>query len=138
MEKQSNKRDNPEECEDLEMPHKNWNDLNNLSLILVAFFGFWGGFLNYIRRTKTNPNLTLKQRLFNFIVDAVSTSSFSIITYLGLIGYGVNDLFAVAVAGFIGHQGTRAIYVMEIFLAEKFGGNETIQAIKESHSKENK
>ena len=120
------------------MINKDWDNLNNLSLILVGFFGFWGGFLNYLRRSKAYPNISFKQRCFNFIVDAVSTSSFSIITYLGLIGYGVNDLFAVAVAGFIGHQGTRAIYVMEIFLAEKFGGSETIQAIKESHSKENK
>ena len=115
------------------MPHRNLNDLNLLSLIIVSFFGFWGGFLNYIRRTKTHPEFTIKQKVFHFIVDAISVSSFTLITYLGLAGYGFNDLLSVAIAGFVGHQGTRAIYLAEIFLAEKFGGQETIQAIKEEH-----
>jgi len=115
------------------MPHKNLNDLNVISLIVVIFFGFWGGFLNYLRRTKTHPNYTWKQKTFHFMVDAVSVSSITVIVYLGLIGYGLNELLSVAISGFIGHQGTRAIYVMEIFLAEKFGGDETVNVIKEGH-----
>jgi len=115
------------------MPHKNWNDLNSISLLLVTFFGTWGGFLNYLRRAKTHPNYTWKQKVFHFFVDAVSVSSITVIVYLGLVGYGLNDLLAIAISGFIGHQGANAIYTMEIFLAEKFGGSETINAIKEGH-----
>jgi len=115
------------------MPHKNWNDLNTISLFIVTFFGFWGGFLNYLRRTKTHPEFTWKQKAFHLVVDAVSVSSITVIVYLGLIGYGLNELLSVAISGFIGHQGTRAIYVMEIFLAEKFGGDETVNVIKEEH-----
>ena len=115
------------------MPHKDWNNINILSLIIVTFFGAWGGFLNYLRRTKTHPEYTWKQKLFHFTIDTVSVGSISVITYLGLIGYGVNELLSVAISGIIGHQGTRAIYIMEIFLAEKFGGSETVQVIKEEH-----
>jgi len=115
------------------MPHKNLNDLNVISLLLVIFFGVWGGFLNYLRRTQTHPNYTWGQKIFHFFVDAVSVSSITVIVYLGLVGYGINDLISVAISGFIGHQGTRAIYTMEIFLAEKFGGSETVNAIKEGH-----
>ena len=117
------------------MTDKNLNDLNILSLIVVSFFGLLGGFLNYLRRLKTHPEFKTKQKILYFIVDAISTSSFSVITYLGLVGYGINDVFAVAVAGFIGHQGTRAIYLLEIFVAEKFAGEETINAIKEEYKR---
>jgi len=115
------------------MPHKDWNHLNLISLVIVTFFGFWGGFLNFLRRTKTHPEFNWKQKIFHFFVDAVSVSSITIIAYLGLVGYGLNELLSVAISGFIGHQGTRAIYVMEIFLAEKFGGDETVNVIKEEH-----
>jgi len=113
--------------------YKNLNDLNSISLVLVTFFGAWGGFLNYLRRAKTHPNYTWKQKVFHFFVDAVSVCTITVIVYLGLIGYGLNDLLAIAISGFIGHQGANAIYTIEIVLAEKFGGDEAVNVIKEEH-----
>jgi len=121
------------------MPHKNnLHDLSILSTIVVIFFGVWGAFLNYIRRTETQKNLTKTQKTVYFFTDFASSTGFAVLTYIALQGWGVNELISVAAAGFVAHQGTRAVYLGEIMLAEKLGLEKTVDIIKETHEKENK
>jgi L-serine deaminase len=120
------------------MPLKNLNDLNVFTTIVVGLFGVWGAFLNYIRRHETQKDLTKNQKISYFFTDFASSTGLAMLTYIALQGWGVNELLSVACAGFVSHQGTRAIYVAQIVIAEKLGLNRTIDAIKEEHEKENK
>jgi len=120
------------------MPHKNnLHDLSSLSVIIVLFFGLWGAYLNYIRRVLTNKNLTKTQKILYFFTDFASSTGFAVLTYIALQGWGINELLSVAAAGFVAHQGTRAVYLGEIMLAEKLGLEKTVDIIKETHKKEN-
>ncbi len=116
------------------MPHKNLNDLNFLALIIVSLFGLIGGILNYIRRLKTHPEYTTTKKIVMFFVDAFTVSSLTLIVFIGLQGYGLNELMSVAIAGFIGHQGTRAIYLLEIIALEKLGSKEALNIVKEERN----
>jgi len=121
------------------MPHKNnLHDLSSLSIVIVLFFGFWGAYLNYIRRILTNKNLTKTQKIIYFSIDFTSSTGFAVLTYIALQGWGVNELLSVAAAGFVSHQGTRAVYLGQIIFAEKLGLDKTVDIIKEEHDKEKK
>jgi len=115
------------------MPHKNLNDLNFVALILTFIFGLTGGVLNYMRRLKTYPEYTKTKKIVMFFVDVFTVGSLTIIVFIGLQGYGVNELLSVAIAGFVGHQGTRAIYLLEIVALEKLGSKEALNIVKEEH-----
>jgi len=120
------------------MPLKNLNDLNIFTTIIVGLFGTWGAFLNYIRRQETQKELTRTQKITYFFTDFASSTGLAMLTFIALQGWGVNELLSVAFAGFVSHQGTRAIYLAQIIVAEKLGLNRTIDAIKEEHEKEKK
>jgi len=99
------------------MPYNNFNEIPLFTQIAVAIAGAWGAFINWIKRKKEGRPLHVKIGMF--LVDLISTTGISILTFLALAGYGFNELFSVAVAGWMAHYGTRGFYLMEIVIAEK-------------------
>ena len=126
------------------MPHKDLHDLNYLSVTFITILSFLGAILNTKRKLKVNKEKFEnydKLKLLTFIIsnvlfDALSVGSISIITYIGLIGYGMNEYIAVAIAGFLAKEGTTAIYQLKLVVAEKLHSEALMEELKQE--KENK
>ena len=99
------------------MPYNNFNEIPFFTQIAVALAGVWGAFINWNKREKRGK--TFCSKLLIFVVDLISTTGISILTFLALSGYGFNELFSVAVAGYMAHYGTHAFYVVEVIITEK-------------------
>jgi len=110
------------------MPEKNFNDLNSVATIVAICAGIWGSILSFINRDK--EGFSTIRIITSFLVDMMTDMGFTMLTYFGLIGYGVDELLAVAVSGFVGHQGTRAVYLIELAIADKIGSKEMLNEIK--------
>ena len=110
------------------MPHNNFNDMDFVSTIIAALAGIWGAIISFSRRDVSNFSILKKVSLF--FMDMFVNVGLTLLVYLGLIGYGINDLLAVAVSGFIGHQGTRSFYLIELIITEKLGAKATFEEIK--------
>ncbi len=109
------------------MPN-NFNDISATSTIIAFLAGAWGALLNFIKRdTKT---MSITKKISFFLMDMAVSMGFTLLSYLGLVGYGLNDLVAVALSGFIGHLGTRSTYLIELLIAEKLGAKATFEEIK--------
>jgi len=110
------------------MPEKHFNDLDTISLFIAFAAGLWGSILSFIKRNK--DSYTKTRMIIAFLFDMFTNIGFTLLTYIGLIGYGTNDLLAVAVASFVGHQGTRAIYLAELAIADKIGSKAMMDEVK--------
>ena len=138
MEKQSNKRNNSKKYKGLEMINKDWHSINYFSVILVTVLSFIGAGFNTKRYCVINKDKCgkhSKKKLFFVIVshivfDAISVGSISLIVYIGLVGYGLNELLSVAIAGFLAKEGNVALYQFKIFVADKFGSDELLNELK--------
>ncbi len=120
------------------MPHKDWNSINYFSVILVTVLSFIGAVFNtkrYCVINKEKCEKHSKKKLFfvvvsHIIFDAISVGSISLIVYIGLVGYGLNELLAVAISGFLAKEGNVALYQFKIFVADKFGSDELLNELK--------
>jgi len=110
------------------MPEKHFNDLDNVSLIVAFLAGLWGSILSFIKRNK--ESYSLLRMVLTFFMDMLTNMGFTLLTYIGLVGYGINDLLSVAIASFIGHQGTRAVYLAELVIADKIGSKAMMDEVK--------
>jgi len=110
------------------MSYNNFNDINMISTLVAFLAGIWGAVLSFLRRDMKTYS-TLK-KISLFFMDMFVNIGLTMLAYLGLIGYGANDLLAVAVSGFIGHQGTRSFYLIELIITEKLGAKATFDEIK--------
>ena len=111
------------------MPHNNFSDMDSTASIIAFLAGLWGAILNFIKRdTKLH---SLSRKTFTFLIDMTINIGITMLIYIGCIGYGFNDLLSVAVAGFLGHQGTRSFYIMELIVAEKLGAKQTFNSLKD-------
>ena len=99
------------------MPIQNLNEIPEKTTIFVILLGLFGSIVNYSKR-KDKP---LAQRIFLFVSDLISSVMLSVITFTSVIGMGGSEILAVGLAGFVAHQGTRAIYLIEIIIAKRFG-----------------
>jgi len=115
------------------MPHSNFNDMNIVATIVAGLAGIWGAVISFMRRDIKNFSLFRKVSLF--FMDLFVNVGLTLLVYLGLIGYGINDLLAVAISGFIGHQGTRSFYLIELIITEKLGAKATFEEIKSHKGK---
>ena len=97
------------------------NNIDKTPLLVVILFGVWGAFLNYTSRELDPQNRSMKVKFMHFLIDFASSTGLSMLTFLGLEGYGFNELLSVAVAGFVAHQGTRAIYLVELIITKETG-----------------
>ncbi len=110
------------------MPINNFNDIDHTASIIAIIAGMWGAILNFIKRDKSNHSLA--KTFAYFVFDMIVNIGITMLIYIGCIGYGLNDLLSVAIAGFLGHQGTRSFYIMELILTEKLGAKATFEQLK--------
>jgi len=110
------------------MPYNNFNDINSMSTIVAFVAGAWGAVLSFFRRDI--KSFSIWKNMSFFFMDMFVNIGLTMLVYLGLIGYGINDLLAVAISGFIGHQGTRSFYLIELIITEKIGAKATFEEIK--------
>jgi len=113
------------------MPYKNLNDIPLFTQIIVFLSGLWGAIMNFLHRLEVmNENISLRRKIFFFVLDLLSSSGISVIVFLGAVGYGLNETIAVALSGIMAHQGTRAFFLIELFIAEKLKSKELEKEIK--------
>ncbi|MDQ7043995.1 MAG: hypothetical protein Q9M34_10770, partial [Sulfurimonas sp.] len=77
-----------------------------------------------------NSSHSLAKKTAIFFMDMTVNVGITMLVYVGCVGYGFNDLMSVAIAGFMGHQGTRSIYIVELIIIEKLGAKSTFENIK--------
>jgi hypothetical protein len=105
-------------------------DVPKATYFIVFVLGMWGSLLSFIKRNSDGVKRSIKQKMFMFVTDLISTMGLSVITFCGAIGLGLNELLAVGISGFVAHQGTRAIYLIELIIADKLGSNSLKEEIK--------
>ena len=110
------------------MPFNHFQDMDNTASIIAAVAGVWGAILNFARRD--NKTHSFFRKLMFFMFDMTVNVGITMLIYVGCVGYGFNDLVSVAVAGFLGHQGTRSLYLMELIITEKLGAQKTFDEIR--------
>jgi len=111
------------------MPHDNFNDISFTATMVAVASALWGTIINFSKRDVSSK--TALRKILIFVSDFMISSGFTMLTYLGLCGYGVNDLLAVSLAGFVGHLGIRSSHLVELVIAEKVGAKDTFNYIKE-------
>ena len=92
-----------------------------------------GSDFKFFEERRIKKDITLRKKITLFILDLTTSGGFALLTFYGCLGYGITEPLAVAIAGIIGHQGTRAMYLLELIIAEKFGGDSVVNAIKEKN-----
>ena len=115
------------------MPHNNFNDINTSATLIAFIAGIWGAIVSFTRRDVKGFSMVKKVSIF--IMDMFVNVGITLLVYLGLIGYGLNDILAVAISGFVGHHGTRGFYLIELIIAEKIGAKQTFEEIKKGEMK---
>ncbi len=98
------------------MPFSNLDDVPSKTGLLVFIFGIVGAIINYKRRQEA----TLTKRVLMFISDMISSVMLSIASFSAVVGFGGNELLAVGLAGFVAHQGTRAVYLIELGVSRRY------------------
>ena len=97
------------------MPYSSLEEIPKNTGLIVFLFGIIGAIINYGRR----KNKSFKQKALLFFSDMVSSVMLSIVTFTTVVGSGGSELLAVGLAGFVSHQGTRAVYLLELIIAKK-------------------
>jgi hypothetical protein len=111
--------------------YEHLKDIPIVSTIVVIVLGVWGAILNYNIRSKLKPNCPLYRKLIVFFTDLLASSGFALLTFYGLLGYGVNENISIAIAGVASYQGTSLVYYVDLYIATKLGEKEIIEAVKE-------
>ncbi len=109
-----------------------FSDIDKVATMIALLAGLWGTILNFSRRH--TDNFSMKKKILMFFMDMFVNIGITMLIYLGFIGYGINELLAVAVSGFAGHQGVRSFYLMELIITEKIGAKDTFDQIKEDRN----
>jgi len=112
------------------MSYKSFNDIPLITQIIVFFTGLWGAILNFIKREELHKDMPAYKKIEFFLIDLISSGGIATITFLGCVGYGLNELIAVAISGMMAHQGTRAMYIFELVLAEKLNSKALKEELK--------
>lgn len=113
------------------MPYTNFTDVDVTASLIAILAGIWGAILSFLKRDTSTA--TFMRKTFLFLMDMFVNIGITMLIYIGCMGYGLNDLLSVAIAGFLGHQGTRSFYLIELIIAEKLGAKATFEEIKKEH-----
>ena len=95
------------------MPTSNFSDMNSTASAIAFTAGMWGAILNFLKRDVSKIGIVRKIGLF--FMDTTVSMGITMLVYIGALG----------------HQGTRAFYIMELILAEKLGAKITYKALKD-------
>lgn len=102
------------------MPGKNPENYQLLTYLWVFGLASWGGIVSFMRKMKDGH-----ARAFNIaeLVGEIFTSAFAgVLTFWMCEAAGFSGLVTAAFVGISGHMGSRAIGMMENYLAKKIGG----------------
>lgn len=104
-----------------------------IGVFITLFLSFVGSIVNFLRRDFKGKSIPYKLAIF--AVDAISSMSIGVMTFLIAQGYGLNEILSCGLASFFGHQGTRAVYLIEIIIAEKVGSKKALEKIEKDNNK---
>jgi len=118
--------------------HKDWNHLNHFSVLVIIVLSFLGAMFNTKRFCKTNDKCKEYKKIKVFLTtlghilfDFISIGTISLIVYIGLVGYGLDELLSVAIAGFLAKEGNTALYQIKLVIADKLGSSALMDELKE-------
>ena len=114
-------------------PNKDFTQVHLIALIFAFAAGIWATIISFIR--KETSHMTLSQKITRFCVEAVVNIGLTLVVFIGLSGYGFNDLISVSVASLIGHTGVRGMYILELIFCEKIGAKDTFCHLKDLHER---
>jgi len=110
------------------MPYKNFKDVDKYTLIFVLVISFLSGLITFLKRKKDQYGI--KRLIIVLLIDTLSSLLIGTIVYIGLLGYGTNNFLAAGISGMLAHQGTRAVFLIELAIAEKIGSQSAKDEIK--------
>lgn len=110
------------------MSYKNFSDIPFITQIIVGVIGILGAWSNYLRRDL--KNLSLLQKIHLFLMDTMTSSVIAMIVFFSCVGYGLNEILSVGIAGAVAHQGTRALYILELLVLEKLEADKTFEELR--------
>jgi len=114
-------------------PHKDFAQVHLIALIFAIIAGTWATLVSFLRRETSH--MTLSQKITRFLTEAVIDIGLTLIVFIGLSGYGFNDLVSVSIASLVGHSGVRGMYILELIICEKVGAKDTFCHLKDMHAK---
>jgi hypothetical protein len=100
------------------MPEKDPTSYSLLTYAWVFMLAILGGIVNFMHKLKAGHT-----RVFNFVefIGELVTSAFAgVITFWLCENAGISPLMTAAFVGVSGHMGSRAIFMLENWLKEKF------------------
>jgi uncharacterized membrane protein YbjE (DUF340 family) len=99
-----------------------------ITYVIVFLIGLASAVLNFSRRELSK--FSFMRKFLFFVLDVLSSGLLAVLSFYAVIGLGLNEMLAIAISGMFAHQGTRAIYLVELIIAEKLGANKTFDEIK--------
>lgn len=103
----------------------NHNEIPILTYLIVFIVGFVGAVLNFFRRELKGTSAAKK--IVFFFVDILSSGLLAVLGFYAATGMGLNELLSIAISGIFAHQGTRAIYLIELIICERLGADKTFK-----------
>ncbi len=85
----------------------------------VLIISMWGGVAGYIRKIK--QGVTKRFSITELLGEIVVSSFVGVITYFLCKSSGIDGMISAAIIGLSGHMGSRAIYMIEVFMRKKAG-----------------
>ena len=114
--------------------NNSFRDLDKIPIIFVAIFSILSGMLQYLQRRQ---KYTFKQAVIRFFIDTATNLIIGVSAYLAMVGYDLNTVLSAGISSLIAHNGTRAIFLAELVIADKLGSKSAKEAIKEEMEKKN-
>jgi len=111
-------------------------DLDWVSILIAIFLGTCAAALNFLRRDL--KRLSAFKKIQFLVLDMFMFLTLTLLVWIGLAGYGLNDLLSLSIAGLVGHYGAyilghygaRGLYIVELIIAERLGAKKTFDTIK--------
>jgi hypothetical protein len=97
------------------MSYKNIDDIPIITHIWLAITSLMSGVIAYARAVKREG----RKGILMFLFSIVNSAFFSVMTFLALVGYGFNEVFAVGVAGMVAAQADKLPYYIEKYIEVK-------------------
>ena len=105
------------------MPYSELKDIPQQTATILFLVAVWASIMHFINKKRWKGGLmtALGWMAHDFFVS----NGVTILTFFILIGFGANEVLAIGLAGFAGHEGTRASSIIILAVLEKFGVKQT-------------
>jgi len=99
------------------MPYKSPENVPLITYLWVMALSLWGGISSNIRKIR-NGSIE-RFSITELVGDIVISGGVGLLTYFVCDHYAVEGMLSAVFVGISSHMGTRAIYAMEIAIAER-------------------